>query len=73
MTVRAEITKSYLISIIMIADLDAWIAKLREKTPLEENELELLCRIVKDIFMQEPNVIVLSFILTHLSSLCPLL
>ena len=46
----------------MIADLDSWIAKLREKTPLEENELELLCRIVKDIFMQEPNVIVcLSF------------
>ena len=42
----------------MIANLDAWIAKLREKTPLEENELELLCRIVKDIMMQEPNVIV---------------
>ena len=65
MTVRAEITKSYLISKIMIADLDAWIAKLREKTPLEENELELLCRIVKDILMQEPNVIVLSFILNQ--------
>ena len=57
----------------MIADLDAWIAKLREKTPLEENELELLCRIVKDILMQEPNVIVLSFILNHPSSLFPLL
>lgn len=42
----------------MIANLDAWIAKLREKTPLEENELELLCCIVKDIMMQEPNVIV---------------
>ena len=38
--------------------MDAWIAMLREKTPLEENELELLCRIVKDIMMQEPNVIV---------------
>ena len=73
MTVRAEITKSYLISKIMIADLDAWFAKLREKTPLEENELELLCRIVKDILMQEPNVIVLSFILNHPSSLFPLL
>ena len=42
----------------MIADLDSWIAKLRERKPLEEDELELLCRIVKDIFMQEPNVIV---------------
>ena len=73
MTVHAEITKSDLISKIMIADLDAWIAKLREKTPLEENELELLCRIVKDILMQEPNVIVPSFILNHLPSLCLLL
>ena len=45
----------------MIADLDAWIEKLRAKTPLEEDELELLCRIVKDILMQEPNVIVFSF------------
>ncbi len=44
----------------MIADLDAWIEKLRAKTPLEEDELELLCRIVKDILMQEPNVIVFS-------------
>ena len=44
----------------MIADLDAWIEKLRAKTPLEEDELELLCRIVKGILMQEPNVIVFS-------------
>ena len=44
----------------LIADLDAWIEKLRAKTPLEEDELELLCRIVKDILMQEPNVIVFS-------------
>ena len=44
----------------MIADLDAWIEKLRAKTPLKEDELELLCRIVKDILMQEPNVIVFS-------------
>lgn len=42
----------------MIADLDAWVEKLRQKIPLEENELELLCRIVKDLLMQEPNVIV---------------
>lgn len=42
----------------MICDLDGWIDKLRKKIPLEENELELMCRIVKDIFMLEPNVIV---------------
>ena len=42
----------------MRADLDAWVAKLRDKTPLEEEELELLCRLAKDVFMQEPNVIV---------------
>ena len=42
----------------MNADLDSWIAKLRQKTPLEEGELELLCRITKEIFMQEPNVVV---------------
>lgn len=53
----------------MIADLDAWIAKLREKTPLEENELELLCRIVKDILMQEPNVIVFPLYLQLCDSL----
>ena len=49
----------------MTADLDAWIAKLRNKTPLEEEELELLCRIVKDVFMQEPNVIVCSSLYCH--------
>lgn len=45
----------------MNANLDNWIEKLRKKIPLEENELELLCRIVKDVFMQEPNVIVCYF------------
>lgn len=49
----------------MNADLDAWIAKLRQKTPLEEGELELLCRITKEIFMQEPNVIVRFCFLSH--------
>ena len=53
----------------MIAELDAWIEKLRNKTPLEETELELLCRIVKDILMQEPNVIVFLIFLSYLFSL----
>lgn len=56
----------------MIADLDAWVEKLRQKIPLEENELELLCRIVKDLLMQEPNVIVTLFGLAHDCSPFPL-
>ena len=56
----------------MIADLDAWVEKLRQKIPLEENELELLCRIVKDLLMQEPNVIVTPFCLAHDCSPFPL-
>lgn len=57
----------------MDANLDNWITKLRNKTPLEENELELLCRIVKDVFMQEPNVIVCSFDFKIKNSQFPLL
>lgn len=56
----------------MIADLDAWVEKLRQKIPLEENELELLCRIVKDLLMQEPNVIVTPVGLAHGCSPFPL-
>ena len=56
----------------MIADLDAWVEKLRHKIPLEENELELLCRIVKDLLMQEPNVIVTPLCLAHDCSPFPL-
>ena len=38
--------------------MDAWIERLRRRQPLEENELQLLCRIVKDVLFQEPNVVV---------------
>ena len=38
--------------------MDAWIERLRKRQPLEEDELQLLCRIVKDVLFQEPNVVV---------------
>lgn len=47
----------------MEENLDAWIEKLRRRQPLEEDELQLLCRIVKDIFIQEPNVVVCPILL----------
>ena len=38
--------------------MDVWIERLRKRQPLEEDELQLLCRIVKDVLFQEPNVVV---------------
>lgn len=38
--------------------MDKWIEKLRQKIPLEEDELVKLCHIVRDILIQESNVVV---------------
>lgn len=38
--------------------MDKWIEKLRQKIALEEDELVKLCHIVKDILIQESNVVV---------------
>lgn len=42
----------------MDTDLDRWVTKLRQKIPLEEDELVMLCHIVKDLFIQESNIVV---------------
>lgn len=42
----------------MDSNLDKWIEKLRQKISLEEDELVKLCHIVKDILIQESNVVV---------------
>ena len=46
------------ISTLMEENLDVWIERLRKRQPLEEDELQLLCRIVKDVLFQEPNIVV---------------
>lgn len=42
----------------MDSNMDKWIEKLRQKISLEEDELVKLCHIVKDILIQESNVVV---------------
>mmetsp|Transcript_8176 Transcript_8176/g.19347 ORF Transcript_8176/g.19347 Transcript_8176/m.19347 type:complete len:306 (+) Transcript_8176:213-1130(+) len=40
----------------MGADLDAWIAKVRACEYLPENDLKMLCQLVKDLLVEESNV-----------------
>jgi len=40
----------------MGADLDGWIAKVRACEYLPENDLKLLCQMVKDLLVEESNV-----------------
>lgn len=42
----------------MDSNMDKWIEKLRQKIALEEDELVKLCHIVRDILIQESNVVV---------------
>ena len=39
------------------ADIDGWIAKLRQRHYLAEHELRRLCTIVKDLLLEESNVV----------------
>ena len=39
------------------ADVDGWIAKLRNRHYLAEHELRRLCSIVCDLLMEEANVV----------------
>jgi serine/threonine-protein phosphatase 6 catalytic subunit len=39
-----------------VADLDRWIAMLKDCQKLPEDDLKILCRMVKSILMEESNV-----------------